>query len=38
VDVLSDLHASRDYRREMAAVFARRALGRALERAAGKKA
>jgi carbon-monoxide dehydrogenase medium subunit len=38
VDVLSDLHASREYRREMAAVFARRALGRALERAAGKKA
>ncbi len=38
VDVLSDLHASRDYRREMSAVFAKRALGRALERAAGKKA
>jgi carbon-monoxide dehydrogenase medium subunit len=38
VDVLSDLHASRDYRREMAAVFAKRALGRALERAAGKRA
>lgn len=38
VDVLSDLHASRDYRREMAAVFAKRALGRALARADGKKA
>lgn len=38
VDVLSDLHASRDYRKEMAAVFARRALEKALARAAGKKA
>lgn len=38
VDVLSDLHASRDYRREMAAVFARRALDKAIARAGGKKA
>jgi len=38
VDVLSDLHASRDYRKEMAAVFARRALEKAIARAAGKKA
>jgi CO/xanthine dehydrogenase FAD-binding subunit len=38
VDVLSDLHASREYRREMASVFARRALERALARAAGKQA
>jgi len=35
--VLSDLHASRDYRREMAAVFAKRALQKALARATGKK-
>jgi len=33
VEVLSDLHASREYRREMAAVFARRALAAALARA-----
>lgn len=38
VEALSDLHASRDYRREMASVFARRALEKALARAAGKKA
>jgi carbon-monoxide dehydrogenase medium subunit len=37
-EILSDLHASRDYRREMASVFVRRALERAVERAAGKKA
>jgi len=36
VEPLSDLHASRDYRREMAVVFARRALDRALARAAGR--
>lgn len=35
IEPLSDLHASRDYRREMAMVFARRALERALARAAG---
>jgi carbon-monoxide dehydrogenase medium subunit len=38
VEVLSDLHASREYRKEMAAVYARRALQSALARAAGKKA
>jgi len=38
VEVLSDLHASREYRKEMAAVFARRALNKALARALGKKA
>ena len=38
VEPLSDLHASADYRREMAAVFTRRALERALARARGKKA
>ncbi|MGH9794877.1 MAG: FAD binding domain-containing protein [Candidatus Acidiferrales bacterium] len=37
VDVLSDLHASRDYRREMAAVFVRRALEGAIARAAGSR-
>jgi carbon-monoxide dehydrogenase medium subunit len=36
IEPLSDLHASRDYRREMAVVFARRALDRALARAAGR--
>jgi len=36
IEPLSDLHASRDYRREMAMVFARRALDRALARAAGR--
>ena len=35
---LSDLHASAAYRREMAAVFTRRALERAIARALGKKA
>jgi carbon-monoxide dehydrogenase medium subunit len=35
VEVLSDIHASRDYRREMAAVFTRRALERAIARAQG---
>jgi carbon-monoxide dehydrogenase medium subunit len=38
VDALSDLHASAEYRREMAAVFTRRALERAVARAQGKKA
>ncbi len=38
VDPLSDLHASAEYRREMAAVFTRRALERALAWAQGKKA
>ncbi len=38
VEPLSDLHASAEYRREMAAVFARRALERAIARAQGKKA
>lgn len=37
VDVLSDIHASRDYRREMAAVFVRRALESAIARAAGSR-
>jgi len=36
VDLLSDLHASADYRRAMAAVFAQRALARAVERALGR--
>jgi carbon-monoxide dehydrogenase medium subunit len=36
VDPLSDLHASADYRREMAAVHTRRALERAFARAQGK--
>ncbi len=35
VEPLSDLHASTDYRREMAVVFARRALARAVDRALG---
>ncbi len=38
IDALSDLHASAEYRREMAVVFARRAIERAAARAAGKKA
>jgi len=38
IEPLSDLHASAEYRREMAAVFARRALERAFARAQGKKA
>ncbi len=37
VDPLSDLHASATYRREMAAVFAGRALARAYDRARGSK-
>jgi carbon-monoxide dehydrogenase medium subunit len=37
VEPLSDLHASAEYRREMAAVFARRALERAAARAQGKQ-
>ncbi|MCL4524414.1 MAG: xanthine dehydrogenase family protein subunit M [Acidobacteria bacterium] len=38
IDALADLHASADYRREMAGVFTRRALALAIARAAGKKA
>jgi CO/xanthine dehydrogenase FAD-binding subunit len=38
VDVLADLHASADYRRAMALVYARRALTAAAARAAGKRA
>ncbi len=38
VEALADLHASADYRREMAAVFTRRALERAIARATGKNA
>jgi carbon-monoxide dehydrogenase medium subunit len=38
VEPLSDLHASAEYRKEMAAVFTRRALGAAAARAAGSKA
>ena len=38
VEPLADLHASAEYRREMAVVFTRRALERALTRAQGKKA
>ena len=37
IEPLSDLHASGDYRREMAVVFARRALERAWARAAGRE-
>ncbi len=37
IEPLADLHASAEYRREMAAVFTRRALERALARAPGKK-
>jgi carbon-monoxide dehydrogenase medium subunit len=36
IEPLSDLHASADYRREMAAVYTRRALERAYARAQGK--
>jgi carbon-monoxide dehydrogenase medium subunit len=36
IEPLSDLHASADYRREMAAVYTRRALRRAFARAQGK--
>lgn len=36
-DPLSDIHASAEYRREMAAVMAGRALARAFDRARGKK-
>jgi carbon-monoxide dehydrogenase medium subunit len=38
VDPLADLHASAEYRREMAAIIARRAFERALLRASGKQA
>lgn len=37
LEPLADLHASAEYRREMARVFVRRALERALARAQGKK-
>lgn len=36
IEPLSDLHASADYRREMAAVYARRALEKAFARSQGK--
>ncbi len=36
VEVLGDLHASADYRRAMAAVYARRAIAKAVARATGK--
>jgi len=36
VEPLSDLHASAEYRREMAAVYANRALQKAFSRAQGK--
>lgn len=36
IDALSDLHASAEYRREMAAVYARRAIEKAFARAQGK--
>ncbi len=35
IDALSDIHASADYRKEMAAVYARRALEKAFTRASG---
>jgi len=38
MDALADIHASAEYRCEMAAVLARRALERAIARASGKKA
>jgi carbon-monoxide dehydrogenase medium subunit len=38
IEPLADLHASAEYRREMASVFTRRALERALARALGKSA
>lgn len=38
IEALGDLHASADYRREMAVVFVRRALNAAWARATGKKA
>ena len=38
IEALSDLHASAEYRREMATVFTRRAIERALARASGRKA
>jgi len=38
IEPLADLHASAEYRREMAVVMTRRALERALARAQGKKA
>jgi len=38
VEPLADLHASAEYRREMAAVFTRRALERAIARAQGHEA
>jgi len=38
IEALSDIHASAEYRREMASVYLRRALERAIERASGKSA
>ena len=38
IEPLSDLHASAEYRRELASVFVRRSVERALARAQGKKA
>ena len=38
IEPLADLHASAEYRREMATVFTRRAIERALARASGRKA
>ena len=38
IDVLGDLHASADYRRQMASVFAKRAIAAAAARAMGKRA
>jgi aerobic carbon-monoxide dehydrogenase medium subunit len=38
VELLSDIHASAEYRREMAVVYARRALDTAVARATGSKA
>lgn len=37
VELLSDIHASAEYRRDMAGVYARRALERAIARAQGKR-
>ncbi len=38
IEALSDIHASAEYRREMASVYARRALDRAIGRASGRGA
>jgi CO/xanthine dehydrogenase FAD-binding subunit len=37
-DALADIHASAEYRKEMAAVYTRRALTQAIARATGRKA